>query len=277
MEQLEGRVAVITGGGSGIGEGLAHACHAAGMRVALGDVEEDQAARVANDVRELGGDAIAVHADVSSPESLDELAARAYEAFDAVHLLCNNAGVLTVSPLVETPETDWEWTLGVNLMGPIHGVRAFVPRMREQPGDEGHIVNTGSVAGTFAIRGMPIGVYTASKYAVVGYSEMLRMELAPEGIGVSVLCPGGVATRIQEAGRNRPDALGGPIEQAPELAERRRERAADRPPPMEPREVGERVLDGVRANRLYIFTHADQRGPVEDRYHDMMAAYDAID
>ena len=265
MEQLEGRVAVITGGGSGIGEGLARACHAAGMRIVLGDVEEEQAARVAND-------AIGVRADVSSRESLEELAARAYEAFDAVHLLCNNAGVLTSSPLVETPEADWEWTLGVNLMGPVHGVRAFVPRMREQPGDEAHIVNTASVAGTFAIEGMPIGVYTASKYAVVGYSEMLRLELAPDGIGVSVLCPGGVATRIQEAGRNRPDALGGPVEQAPEdLAGRE-----NRPPAMEPREVGERVLDGVRANRLYIFTHADQRGPVEERYHDMMAAYDAI-
>ena len=276
MEQLEGRVAVITGGGSGIGEGLAHACHAAGMRVVLGDVEEEQAARVANDVRELGGDAIAVRADVSSRESLEELAARAYEAFDAVHLLCNNAGVLSVAPLVETPETDWEWTLGVNLMGPVHGVRAFVPRMREQPGAEAHIVNTGSVAGTFAIPGLPIGVYTASKYAVVGYSEMLRLELADDGIGVSVLCPGGVATRIQEAGRNRPDALGGPVEQAPEAIARRQERVTDRPAAMEPREVGERVLDGVRANRLYIFTHADQRGPVEERYHDMMAAYDAI-
>ena len=285
MEQLEGCVAVITGGGSGIGEGLARACHAAGMRVVLGDVEEEQAARVANDVRELGGDAIGVRADVSSRESLEELAARAYEAFDAVHLLCNNAGVLTASPLVETPETDWEWTLGVNLMGPVHGVRAFVPRMREQAGDEAHIVNTSSVAGTFAIEGQPIGVYTASKYAVVGYSEMLRLELAAEDIGVSVLCPGGVATRIQEAGRNRPDALGGPVGQAPEDRARRRERAAatgvspdrgNRPPAMTPREVGERVLDGVRANRLYIFTHAGQRGPVEERYHDMMAAYDAI-
>ena len=188
MEQLEGRVAVITGGGSGIGEGLARACHAAGMRVVLGDVEEEQAARVANDVRELGGDAIGVRADVSSRESIEELAARAYEAFDAVHLLCSNAGVLTSSPLVETPEADWEWTLGVNLMGPVHGVRAFVPRMREQPGDEAHIVNTASVAGTFAIPGMPIGVYTASKYAVVGYSEMLRLELAGGRVSASRCC-----------------------------------------------------------------------------------------
>ena len=277
MEQLEGRVAVITGGGSGIGEGLAHACHAAGMRVVLGDVEEDEAARVANDVRELDGDAIAVRADVSSRESIEELAAVAYEAFGAVQLLCNNAGVLSASPLVETSETDWEWTLGVNLMGPVHGVRAFVPRMREQPGDGAHIVNTASVAGTFAIEGMRIGVYTASKFAVVGYSEMLRLELAPDGIGVSVLCPGGVATRIQEAGRNRPDTLGGPLEQAPEDVARRAGRVASGPPAMAPREVGERVLDGVRANRLYIFTHADQRAPVEERHREMMAAYDAID
>ena len=275
MERLDGRTAVITGGGSGIGEGLAHACRAAGMRVVLGDVEEDEAARVANDLRELGGEAVAVRADVSARESVEELAARAHEAFGAVHLLCNNAGVLAVSPLVETPETDWEWTLGVNLMGPVHGVRAFAPRMRGQPG-EAHIVNTASVAGTYAIEGLPIGVYTASKYAVVGYSETLRHELAPDGIGVSVLCPGGVATRIQEAGRNRPDALGGPAEPDTDAAARRRERAADRPPAMDPREVGERVLDGVRANRLYIFTHADQRAPVEARHREMMAAYDAV-
>ena len=117
MEQLEGRVAVITGGGSGIGEGLARACHAAGMRVVLGDVEEEQAARVANDVRELGGDAIAVQADVSSRESLEELAARAYEAFDAVHLLCNNAGVLSIL----APRRDVRDGLGVDAGREPHG------------------------------------------------------------------------------------------------------------------------------------------------------------
>ena len=274
MERLEGRTAVVTGGGSGIGEGLAHACRAAGMRVVLADVEEDEAARVADDVRELGGEAVAVRADVSSFESVEELAARAYEAFGDVRLLCNNAGVLAVSPLVETPETDWEWTLGVNLMGPVHGVRAFAPRMRAQ-GGEAHIVNTASVAGTYAVGGLPIGVYTASKFALVGYSEALRLELAPDGIGVSVLCPGGVATRIREAGRNRPHALGGPAAVPPDASGGAAPREG-RPPGMDPREVGERVLAGVRANRLYVFTHPDQRAPVEERHRRMMADYDAL-
>ena len=274
MERLEGRTAVVTGGGSGIGEGLAHACRAAGMRVVLADVEEDEAARVADDVRELGGEAVAVRADVSSFESVEELAARAYEAFGEAHLLCNNAGVLTVSPLVETPEADWEWTLGVNLMGPVHGVRAFAPRMRAQ-GGEAHIVNTASVAGTHAIGGLPIGVYTASKFALVGYSEALRLELAADGIGVSVLCPGGVTTRIREAGRNRPAALGGPVAAPPDAPGGGAPRGG-RPPRMDPREVGERVLAGVRANRLYVFTHAGQRAPVEERHRRMMADYDAL-
>ena len=273
MERLAGRTAVVTGGGSGIGEGLAHACHAAGMRVVLADVEDDEAERVAGDVRALGGEALAVRADVSSSVAVEELAARAYEAFGEVHLLCNNAGVLAVSPLAEAPEADWEWTLGVNLMGPVHGVRAFVPRMRAQ-GGEAHIVNTASVAGVYAIGGLPIGVYTASKFALVGYSETLRAELAPDGIGVSVLCPGGVATRIAEAGRNRPRATGGPDAPPPDgIGAARRGRL---PPPMDPREVGERVLAGVRANRLYVFTHADQRAPVEERHRRMMADYDAL-
>ena len=273
MERLAGRTAVVTGGGSGIGEGLAHACHAAGMRVLLADVEEDEAERVAGDVRALGGEALAVRADVSSSGAVEELAARAYEAFGEVHLLCNNAGVLAVSPLAEAPEADWEWTLGVNLMGPVHGVRAFVPRMRAQ-GGEAHIVNTASVAGVYAIDGLPIGVYTASKFALVGYSETLRAELAPDGIGVSVLCPGGVATRIGEAERNRPRAPGGPDAPPPDgIGAARR---GMRQPPMDPREVGERVLAGVRANRLYVFTHADQRAPVEERHRRMMADYDAL-
>ena len=275
MEQLEGRVAVISGGGSGIGEGLAHACHAAGMRIVAADIEQAEAERVANDVRELGGEAIGVRADISTRDSVDELAATAYEAFGAVHLLCNNAGVLTRAPLLDSSEADWQWTLGVNLLGPVHGVRAFVPRMLEQ-GDAAHIVNTASVAGTYAIAGTALGVYTASKFAIVGYSEMLRLELADEGIGVSVLCPGGVETRIFEADRNRPDALGGPATAPAEDPARREAPAADRPPPMAPREVGERVLAGVRANRLYIFTHAEQRAPVEERHRVMMADYDAV-
>ncbi len=277
MEQLEGRVAVITGGGSGIGEGLARACHDAGMKVVVSDIEQGEAERVANAVRELGGEAIAVRADVSSRESVDELAARAYEAFGAVHLVCSNAGVMMVAPLIDTPEGDWDWTLGVNVYGAVHCARAFVPRMREQ-GGEAHIVFTASVAGTGPIAEIPIGTYTASKYAVVGFSEMLRTELAADGIGVSVLCPGGVDTRIFDATRNRPEELGGQAAPPPEaddrIAEREEQAAADAL--MSPREVAERVLGGVRADRQFIFTHPDQREAVEARHARMMADYDAI-
>ncbi len=273
MVRLEGRTAVVTGGGSGIGEGLAHACRAAGMRVVLAGVEEDEAGRVAADVRALGGDALAVRAGVSSFGAVGELAARAYEAFGEVHLLCNNAGVLAVSPLAEAPEADWEWTLGVNLMGPVHGVRAFVPGMRAQ-GGEAHVADTASAAGVYAIGGLPIGVYTASKFALAGYPETLRAELAPDGIGVPVLCPGGVAARIAEAGRNRPRASGGPDAPPPDgIGAARRGRL---PPPTDPREVGGRVLAGVRANRLCVFTHAGRRAPVEERHRRTVADYDAL-
>ena len=273
MERLEGRTAVVTGDGSGTGGGLAHACRAAGMRVVLAGVEEDEAERVAADVRALGGEALAVRADVSSFGAVEELAARAYEALGEVHLLCNNAGVLAVSPLAEAPEADWEWTLGVNLMGPVHGVRAFVPGMRAQ-GGEAHVADTASVAGVYAIGGLPLGVCTASKFALVGYPETLRAELAPDGIGVPVLCPGGVATRIAEAGRNRPRAPGGPGAPPPDgIGAARRGRL---PPAMDPREVGERVLAGVRANRLCVFTHAGRRAPAGERHRRTVADYDAL-
>ena len=208
MEQLDGRVAVITGGGSGIGEGLAQACHAAGMKLVVSDIEQAQAERVAEAVRDLGGDAVAVRSDVTDQASVDSLADQAYEAYGAVHLVCSNAGVLTVGPLMETSASDWQWLLNVNLFGAIHSANTFVPRMRAQ-GGEAHIAITASVAGTYAADDLEIGAYTASKYAVVGYAEMLRVELAPQGIGVSMFCPGTVTTRIGESSRNRPAELGG--------------------------------------------------------------------
>ncbi len=277
MEELDGRVAVITGGGSGIGEGLARVCHDAGMRVVVSDIEEDQAERVAEMVRELGGEAIGARTDVSDRGSVEELADRAYDAFGAVHLLCSNAGVMMVAPLLETPEEDWTWTFGVNVFGAVNCVRAFAPRMGEQEG-ESHIVITASVAGTRPIVELPIGAYVASKYAAVGFSEMLRHELAPDGVGVSVLCPGGVDTGIFDATRNRPPELGGPAPPPPAAEERmaEREEQAAGAELMPPLEVAQRVLDGVRANRLYIFTHPETRAEVEHRHRQLMADYDAI-
>ena len=276
MEQLEGRAAVITGGGSGIGEALALACSEAGMRVAVSDVEEDEAERVAAAVRAAGGEAIAVRADVADPASVEALADRAFGAFGAVHLLCSNAGVMTAAPLMETPLEDWRWTFGVNLFGAVHCVRSFVPRMRAADG--AHLLITASIAGVRPIHETPIGVYVASKYAAVGFAESLHQELAPEGVGVSVLCPGGVNTKIFTAERNRPPELGGPAPPPPAAGARmaEREAAAAAALLMDPAEVARRALDGVRAGRLFVFSHPETRAEFEDRCRRVLADYDAV-
>jgi NAD(P)-dependent dehydrogenase (short-subunit alcohol dehydrogenase family) len=260
MEKLSGRVAVVTGAASGIGLGIARAAAAEGMRLALLDVEEgalDSACRA------LGGEALGIRADVSDPGSLAAAAERALGRFGRIDVVCNNAGVLASGPLVESSARDWEWLVGVNLLGVAHGVRTFVPHIRAG-GEGGHVVNTASIAGLSAIPGL--GVYTATKHAVVALSEVLREELAPEGIGVSVLCPGGVRTRIHEAARNRPDALGGPE------TTRRRDPAGD--VGMDPDAVGRRVLRAIRANELYVLTHAEFRASFAARAEAILAAYD---
>lgn len=207
MEQLEGRVAVITGGASGIGLGIARAFAGAGARLALFDVEERALAEAEAELSKRGAEVIAVRADVSDAASLDAAARQVEDRFGRVHVLCNNAGVLVQGPLAESSAADWRWLVGVNLFGVANGLARFLPGMRAH-GEGGHVVNTSSVAGLLALPGL--GIYSATKFAVLALSETLRAELAPDGIGVSVLCPGGVRTRIHEAGRNRPDALGGP-------------------------------------------------------------------
>ena len=265
MEQLEGKVAVVTGGGSGIGEGIATACADAGMRVVIADIEADQAERVANALRETGAEAIAVQTDVTDPDALDALADEAYAAFGAVHLLCNNAGVISVGEIASTTPGDWQWLFGVNLFGVVHGIQAFVPRMREQ-GGEAHIVNTGSMSSISATRAVEVGVYCATKHAVLGLSETLRNELEDDGIGVSILCPGGVATQLFAADRNLPDELRGRV--TPPVQERRE---VER---MQPRDVGELVVQAVRDNRFWIITHPERRGTIERRAQRLLAAFD---
>jgi NAD(P)-dependent dehydrogenase (short-subunit alcohol dehydrogenase family) len=267
MQQLAGRVAVITGGASGIGLGIAEASAAAGMKLALLDVEAGALAAARRGLEAQGAPVIAVCADVSDPASLAAAAEQVLSRFGRIDVVCNNAGVLTQGPLADSKVRDWEWLVGVNLLGVAHGVRVFVQHIRAH-GEGGHVMNTASIAGLSALPGL--GIYTATKHAVVALSEVLREELAPEGIGVSVLCPGGVRTRIHEAGRNRPAVLGGPDASAPRSVPT----DAIVESGMDPRAVGERVLRAIRANELYVLTHPEFRAAFAARAEAILAAYD---
>ena len=256
MDSLRDRVAVVTGGGSGIGRALVDVFAREGARVVVADIDEAAAKTVAERVRERGGVAIAVRTDVTDLAQVQALADRAFAELGGVDVLCNNAGVVTWGGLETATHRDWQWVIGVNLWGVIHGIEAFVPRMIAS-GRRGHIVNTASMAGLVATRGL--GVYNTSKYAVVGLSETLVKDLAPHGIGVSVLCPLGVATQIRDAERNRPSHL-------------RNERAVDASPvsldgsTLAPEPVAEMVLSAILENRLYVITHPEALEPIRRRF-----------
>ena len=197
------KVAVITGAASGIGRGLAERFAAEGMKVVLADVEEEALAKLEADLKAKDATVLTVRTDVSNATEVENLAVQTLEAFGAVHILCNNAGVVCSRPVWEHTLADWEWVLGVNLWGVIHGIRSFVPRMLAQ-GNECHIVNTASILGL--VSGSGEGIYKVSKHGVVVLSETLADELAQKGanIQVHVLCPGWVRTGILDSARNRP-------------------------------------------------------------------------
>jgi NAD(P)-dependent dehydrogenase (short-subunit alcohol dehydrogenase family) len=273
MEKLHGRVAAITGGGSGIGEALGHACAAEGMKVVLGDVEGSAAERVAEELRRAGAEAIGVALDVRDAASVDAFAARTDEAFGACHLLANNAGVVLFRRIVDMELEDWQWILSVNLLGVVHGIHAFLPRMRAH-GQGGHIVNTASIAGLVSMGDEGLGAYVASKYGVVGLSEVLRSELAAEGIGVSVLCPGGVATRITESERNRPEELRSRRRRGrSEPARARDDRLETGQDVLPPAAVAARVLRAVREDELYVVTHPGWKSTVDARHAAISVAF----
>src|SRR5438309_12091723 len=205
MQDLKGKVAVVTGAASGIGFGLAERFSAEGMRVVMADIEEAALNDASKRLADTGATVLPVVTDVSKADSVDALAARTFEELGTAHVVCNNAGVATGGPMWTLTERDWAWVMGVNLWGVIHGVHAFVPRLAEQ--GEGHVVNTASIAGLTSAPMM--GPYNVSKHGVVTLSETLVAELALHGspVKVSVLCPGWVNTRINEADRNRPPEL----------------------------------------------------------------------
>ncbi len=269
-----GRVAVVTGGASGIGRALAERFAREGSAVVVADLDGDGAEHAAATVRADGGDAEAVTVDVSDAASVDALAARTLERFGHVDVLCNNAGVSTFNLIEDQTLDDWRWVFSVNLWGVVHGLHSFLPVLRSQ-GTPAHIVNTASVAGILS-GVMFIGPYAATKSAVVSISETLRQEFAfaQLPIGVSVLCPSSVDTRVMESERGRPPALG---------TERRREaaegfRLAIResftgPTGMSPAQVADRVLEAVRSGRFWVITHPGEKPSVEQRVAEMLAEF----
>ena len=273
MRELDGRVALVTGGGSGIGRGIALALAGAGMRVVVADIERDAAEAVAAEIADAGGEASAETLDVTDPAAVEALAARCDEQHGGVDVLCNNAGVIGPTPLGPESLDNWRWIIEVNVLGAAHVINAFVPRMRARVSDTGgeaHIVNTASMAGLRAGDGWAHSAYGASKFAVVSMSRNLRGELAGSGIGVSVLCPGGVGTRIWEAGRNRPAERGGP-----ETYERPERLLPARV--LDPLLVGRHVLRAIREDALYIITHPERREQIAEHAQELLDAFDRSD
>jgi NAD(P)-dependent dehydrogenase (short-subunit alcohol dehydrogenase family) len=222
----------------------------------LADLDESGMARAVEAIRAGGGEAIAVRTDVTDREQVEALAERAWATWGRVHILCNNAGVALWGSLEGATYRDWQWVLGVNLWGVIHGLLAFLPRMIAQR-EGGHVLNTASMAGLIASQGL--GVYNTSKYAVVGLSETLAKDLRPHGIGVSVLCPMGVATQIRGSERSRPVHLRNevPVPVAPvELIGRT----------LAPGEVAAMAIAAIRANELYVITHEEGLEPLRRRF-----------
>jgi NAD(P)-dependent dehydrogenase (short-subunit alcohol dehydrogenase family) len=267
MEQLAGRVAVVTGAASGIGRAMAERWAREDMRVVLADIEESALAAAEKELRDSGANVTAVVTDVSKAESVHALAEAAVAAYGAVHLLCNNAGVGGGGLAHMLTEKDWQWVLGVNLWGVIHGQTAFLPILMAQ--DEAHVVNTASVAGLVSSPFM--SPYVASKFAVVGLSECLQKEMVMQGgtVGVSVLCPGFVSTQIADSDRNRPADLVNDDEPFDEFGMRDvlRQVVADGIPTSD---VADAVADAVKTNRFYVLTHPELRDVVRTRMEDIL-------
>lgn len=275
MDQFEGRVAVVTGAASGIGLGMARRFAREKMRVVLADIEEPALEEARVELEKSGADVLAVRTDVSSAEAVQALAERAHEVYGKVHVLCNNAGVAGgaggLGGIWQANDKDWQWVLGVNLMGVVHGLQAFVPRMLEH-GEPGHIVNTSSILGVNTGNG---SIYSVTKHAVTRLTEGLHVDLRARKseIGVSVLCPGLIATRIVTSGRNRPEHLRNETPGAPVDAIRERMAEAQKlfmEAGMPADEVGDLVFDAIRTGRFYIFTHPELTKGVKNRMEDIL-------
>jgi NAD(P)-dependent dehydrogenase (short-subunit alcohol dehydrogenase family) len=260
---ISGKTAIVTGAASGIGLGIATALAEAGANVVMADIQKTAVEEAAHALSGTNKQVMPVRVDVTQEQSVLDALSEAERRFGKLHIACNNAGVpMHGTRLVEVPRGDWEFVIGVNIWGVIHGIRHFVPAILKH-GEDGHIVNTGSVAGFQHRRGTHQGPYSMSKYAVVSLSEALEHELEGTNVGVSVLCPGPVNTSIARGARNRPEHMGGPqvrTNQEAALAERLATTGID------PKRVGERVVDAIRTRTFYAFVSAVPADVIKARH-----------
>jgi NAD(P)-dependent dehydrogenase (short-subunit alcohol dehydrogenase family) len=271
MKDFKDKVAVITGGASGLGLAMARRFAAEGMKLVLADVEEETLRKVETEFRKAGVPVVGIRTDVSRAQDVERLAEKTLATFGGVHLLCNNAGVGPGGVVWENTLADWEWVLGVNLWGVIHGVRVFLPIMLRQDADS-HVVNTASVAGLLSVPNM--GIYCVSKHAVVTLTECLYHDLAQRSsrVGVSLLCPAYVPTGIIDSERNRPALLRNAqrVKTAEELAREEAMRKAVLSGKISAEQVAQMVFDAVQGNRFYVLTHPKIKDAIRTRMDDIL-------
>lgn len=267
MKDLAGKVAFITGGAAGLGLAMARSFSSAGMKIAIADIEESALQAAAASFSDSNAEIITIKTDVTDRASMAAAREQTLERFGKVHVVCNNAGVALNGNIADMSFKDWDWVMKVNLDGVINGLVTFIDDIKSH-GEGGHFMNTASIAGQY---GMPrLGVYCASKFAVVGLSETMRIDLAKDNIGVSVLCPGVVETGIGNSERNRPDQFGGGAE--PAMTER------GQPSPiemdvMQPEAIGDIVLHAIQNDIFYILTHGEFQPPVSSRANEIAEAF----
>ena len=268
MKDFTDRVAFVTGGASGIGLGIARALLAAGCKAVIADLRPDHIAEAKAALAGAGNSLLAIELDVTDRGAMTAAAGQVMQAFGRIDLLVNNAGVGIEGPLGEATFADWDFGLAVNLGGVVNGLQAFLPHIRAG-GRGGHVVNTASLAGLVQMPSF-MAIYATAKAAVIALSESIRDDLARDGIGVTVLCPGPIKSRIHELGRNRPERF-----KASEAFNAAAERLGRRQVSdlwMEPDRVGEMVVEAIREDRLYCITHGEWRGAVEARHQQILAA-----
>jgi NAD(P)-dependent dehydrogenase (short-subunit alcohol dehydrogenase family) len=273
MKYLIGRTAIVTGGASGIGLGIAKALGGAGANIVLADMRPGALPAARAEIEATGARVATVAVDVSDADSVQAAGAAALDAFGALHIAVNNAGVaMHGSPLEDVTLQEWDWVIGVNIKGVINGIRTFVPMIRAH-GQGGHVVNTGSVSSLFVRDGRNQGAYAMTKYAVLALSEALEQELQSTGIGVSVLCPGGVKTAIFDSAAHRPDRFGGSYQRPGQEAMK----TAFAATALDPETVGHRVLHAIQNDEFYVLTHTNERAAITARFDRIKAAFDRAD